>query len=394
MKKVLYVFILLFWGGRVSAQSPVFHCLLFLDTDDIRLSSSVRLTEARITDLAGKMAKNAEMKCKVTVVKGADLSVASAGKAIDLLQADEKDVIFFYFAGHGWNNLQSEYPMLKMGSGETTEENALGLETIYRRLLEKKARMTLAFAEACNGTKNLKQKVTRDGEADHLIYNMNPNKVRELFRQSKVNLIMTSSRRGQASYSNNFGGHFTNAFCDAFERMTSREYLEAVSWEKVVAEITEETWTLSKGAQDVIAEIEYNESNNARVDKQGPCAMNLVAFHKISEDYQFLERYWQNLQRYDKDKAVEVYEAFFQAEVPEFYENLVAKLNLSNGLPDKDKQWFAETAGETVSFLKQINRYKNDGNYRDKAFAKMSIPVDNLKQMYEKLDDLRKRCKE
>jgi len=394
MKKAVYLLFFFLTGYLAQAQSPVFHCLLFLDTDDPSLGKFISITEGQLEGLAKKISKHAEMKSEITIIKGGDLSVEKLHNTLGNLRVGEKDVVFFYFSGHGWNNSESEYPMLKMGGDGMTPENSVGLEKIYSTLLEKKGRMTLAFAEACNASKNFEQKITTTGVADHLIYNMTADKVRPLFRQTKANIIMCSSQRGQLSYSTDFGGFFTNSFCKVFEKMTAREYLEVPTWEGILEEIQEGTRKVSKGEQNPVFDIQPYEDQNARVKKEGVCALNMTAFHKIYEDYNFLEKYWKDVLRYDKDKAVEIYEMFYQVEVPEFYENLVAKLNLSNELPENERKWFSETAIETLDYLKQINKYRKDDAYRAKTFAKLSIPVDNLKLMYSKLDNLRKRCKE
>ncbi len=394
MKKIIPLFILFLLSLITQAQTPVFHSLLFLDTDDVSLENSIRITEARITGFVEKISKHAEMKSKVTLVKGQNLSVEMLDSTLNQIEVGDKDIVFFYFAGHGWNNSESEFPMLRMGGEGITEENSRGLQNIYSRLLEKKARMTLVFAEACNGSKSFKQKITPGGEADHIIYNMSSNKVRQLFRQTKANIIMSSSQRGQLSYSDNFGGFFTNTFCKTFEKMTAREFLEDASWNDILSEIQEGTRELSKDRQNPIVSLEYYENQNASARKEGICAMNLTAFHKLYEDYNFLEKYWKDVLKYDKDKAIEIYEMFFQIEVPEFYENLIVKLNLNEDLPENDKKWFSDTAKETVDYLKQINKYKKDEAYRSKTFAKLSIPIDNLKLMHSKLETLLKRCKE
>lgn len=394
MKKTVYLLILLLNGYLAQGQSPVFHCLLFLDTDDFRLGSAIRITEGQLKGFAEKISRHTEMKSEITIVKGADLSVEKLHTTLNHLQAGEKDVIFFYFSGHGWNNSESEYPMLKMGGEGITLENSIGLEEIYTGLLEKKARMTLAFAEACNESKSFEQKISSGGEADHIIYNMSADKVRPLFRQTKANIIMSSSQRGQRSFSTPFGGYFTNTFCKTFEKMTAREYLEVPTWEGILEEIQEGTRQVSAGTQNPIFDLQPYEDQNSRVKKEGICALNMTAFHKIYEDYYFLEKYWKDVLRYDKDKAVEIYEMFFQVEVPEFYENLVNKLNLGSELPENERRWFSETARETVDYLKQIDRYRRDDAYRAKTFAKLPIPIDNLKLIYSKLDNLRKRCSE
>lgn len=394
MKNTFLVFILVWLSLCTHAQTPTFHSLLFLDTDDVSLGNSILITEAQVTGFVEKVTKHSEMKSKVTLVKGKSLSTEMLDSTISQIKVGDKDIIFFYFAGHGWNNSESEFPMLKMGGEGVTEENSRGLQEIYLRLLEKKPRMTLVFAEACNGSKSFKQKITPGGEADHIIYNMSSNKVRQLFRQTKANILMSSSQRGQLSYSNSFGGYFSNTFYKTFEKMTAKEFLEEPTWEDILGEIQEGTRQLSKDKQNPIMNLEYYENQSIPLKKEGICAMNLTAFHKLYEDYNFLEKYWKDLLKYDKDKAVEIYEMFFQVEVPEFYENLIVKLNLNDDLPENEKKWFNSTAKETVEYLQQINKYKKDEAYRTKTFAKLSIPIDNLKLMHSKLDTYLKKCKE
>jgi hypothetical protein len=398
MNKIFTLLCLFFLlNGVTYGQTPTTHFLLFFDTNDANLKGSAEITSGSMMDLVDKITKNSETQKNVMIIKGNDLNVQKADEIIQNLVVKEKDIIFFYFVGHGWNNSQSEFPMLKMGGDGITLENSKSLEDIYYQLLEKKARSTFVFAEACNESKSVKPKRKDGGEEDHSRYNIKPSHIRALFRQTKVNIIMSSSKRGQLSFSNPFGGYFSNTFRKVFDKMTSKEYLEEPTWDDILLEIQETTYEVSEDKQNPIFSIDYYETehtNSNLLSDKDKCPLNMTAFNKVFEDLFFLNKYWKEVLNYEKDFATETYETFYQIEVQEFYENLLEKLNLSEHISDADKKWYNDTAKEINAYLKAINKYKEEDTFKSKAFSKLSIPIDNLKQLHGKLDEFRKRCKE
>ncbi|RFS15580.1 caspase family protein [Emticicia sp. C21] len=397
MNKRLHFFCLFFLvNSFLYAQTPTTHFLLFFDTNDPYVGPSAEITYGRMMELIDKISKHSETQKDLVLIKGDNLTVEKVDETIQKLVIKEKDIIFFYFVGHGWNNSQSEFPMLKIGGDGITLENSRSLEEIYSQLLEKKARSTFVFAEACNTSKAVKPKKKNDGEEDHSRYNINPSHVRTLFRQTKVNIIMSSSKRGQESFSNYFGGYFSNSFRSVFDKMTSKEYLEQPSWDEILVEIQEATREVSGDKQNPILNIDYYETDhtNSSLLANKECPLNMTAFNKVSEDLFFLNKYWKEILNYEKDFATETYETFYQIEVQEFYDHLLEKLNLIEHLSDADKKWYNNTAKEVSTYLKTINKYKEEDTFKSKAFSKLSIPIDNLKQLHGKLDEFRKRCRE
>jgi hypothetical protein len=87
-------------------------------------------------------------------ITGKDFTKKAVNAAIDNLKPGPKDIIVLYYSGHGFRYTDdtSKYPRLALvSSGSQSPDNDnLSLEDIYKRILTKKALVSIVLADCCN----------------------------------------------------------------------------------------------------------------------------------------------------------------------------------------------------------------------------------------------------
>jgi len=160
------------------------------------------------------------------------------------LSSNIDDVIFFYYCGHGFNVTSSsrEYPKLSLGSMD--DDHSKWLEDVYAVLRQKKHRLLITIAEACNREYDLPSAHNGHGTFGlHPTFAKTSTNYHTLFSQSG-DYLCTSSKRGQASTFDNDWGYFTDSFIDAFNNETS-ERTSSPSWDNIFATTTQKTQELA-----------------------------------------------------------------------------------------------------------------------------------------------------
>ncbi|MDF2550375.1 MAG: hypothetical protein K0S07_1442 [Chlamydiales bacterium] len=134
--------------------------------------------------------------------------------AIDALQVEEDDVLFFYYSGHGMRSKSkdSAWPDLFFG----WHQLRLDLDLVIERCLQKGARLTLIITDCCNNVvetpyyffKSLGGKLSSEEQMANY---------RALFLEHQGILVISSSQPGELSWCNSDGGFFTFCFLQSLE---------------------------------------------------------------------------------------------------------------------------------------------------------------------------------
>ncbi|RIV25423.1 hypothetical protein DYU11_08990 [Fibrisoma montanum] len=426
---------------KTSAQT--FHLLIFADTDDPGLSAPNLMNISFLTEMANDVCQATGLKNQMMVFKGKDFLASRCDQVLSNFKPEANDVVFFYFMGHGWNNSETEEPMLlfKTQGQSPGPTNSRNLKAVFEQLRRKGNRLTLAFGESCNSAINDRSKAKGHNTRIMNVSAIQAEQLKNLFLQSRASILLHTCKRGQKSNSSEDGGWFFTSFYDQFKQFTSKSFRQQpAEWRALLSASTQSTieYAREQGAvQEPVFQIFATEtvagSTGAAVataspvstglsrvdspsasvlepsvspvvtepvsspestgDLTGICAINRVAFKALQSHLSYLKNFRGRVSTMEPDAAAEEFRKYYSTDRQEFFRLATQKLNVIN-LGPEDVAWFTKTCGETAELLDETNDYINDPQFRNIASSKLAIPIDNLGDTVARVQNLLRRCKE
>ena len=221
----------------VVTHDPKIHFLLFVDTDDSRIGGPSEKTKRYFQNTFIPGLKNStSMDVETNYYYGSRFTLSNLESAINGLDTNEGDVIFFYFVGHGYNRDESDFPTVTLGiSGQSLSSRQIDLINIYNTLKKKDHRLLVTMAEACNvvyASRNNFKSGTLIANAPP--YEFSKRRLKELFEEGKGDYLISSSKKNQLSHlATDQPGFFTCAFRDAIGYLAGTSYSKSIDWEDV-----------------------------------------------------------------------------------------------------------------------------------------------------------------
>ena len=178
---------------------------------------------------------------------------------IDALKVKEGDIVILYYAGHGCNWDDDNWPHMALNDKQYWETTA------YARLrdVSKKAKLTLCIASCCNmDTEGQKRE---RGEYGGI---MDPEKVKQLFTgfDDKMSIIMSSSLRGQYTYSWTSGptpgSVFSMSLRETVYDAVSADSNIPLDWKSILDITKEKTKKITQDLQEPQYVIEMTKANS------------------------------------------------------------------------------------------------------------------------------------
>lgn len=216
------------------ASAKTIYLLVFTDENDQAIGTSCIQTHKYFSNT---FVPDLKRYTGLTVVEkyynGGRFTVADLNDALSSLNTNSNDVIIFYYAGHGYNRGYNDYPTLTLGVGGSIVQRSKDLLDVYNKLRNKPHQLLLCIAEACNAVHHV------NGIADQIITSF-PSHVfsethfRELFNNATGDYMVSSSIKGQKSYSSEGSpGMFTCGFREAFNEVVETSYIGTATWSAV-----------------------------------------------------------------------------------------------------------------------------------------------------------------
>lgn len=421
MNRFLLLIIVLI-SSNLNAQT--LHFLAFGDTEDTRIGLPTIVSFKYLKELSAEISTHAELKENYIRFTGQNFTKANLQSTLSNLSVEPKDVIFVYIISHGWNNKKTDYPMMAFGPKSLgLDEGSVNLQEIYKSLLEKKPRLLIVFGEACNRERDSRPAAKKAGSAIMPPrFDINPEQFRNLFRRKTQSILLCSSKRGQVSTSDmDKGGWFTQSFREVFEEFTSKNHSGEATWEALLDKTKQQTEKLAYDSGNDEAQSPYYEikdlintsppakppvnlpskpsqplqpvqtivtTNNINQ----PCQYNTDVYIENEKNIRYLERYWKGLGEISNDEAAELYKATYSKETKDFYVNLAQDLNLEGFAIHTT--WFTKKGKEVIEVFEEANDFVKSRDFKMKVQSKLPLVIVSMKDIRNRLDDIRRKCSE
>lgn len=216
------------FADRTNVRSPEkrkekLYLITVANTLDSQVGVTTQVDMSNIVATFTQLAQDLNMDIQVQKIMDNSFGKKTVELALAKLRPKSIDIVVFYYSGHGfrYSNDASEYPRisLRIGTVPDIDKNNLGLESIYKTLLKKKAKVTLVLSDCCNddigapvpaGPGLVKTKAPT-GELKPLL---NTAICEQLFFPAvPVSMVIGSADKFQLAVGNpKLGGYFTNSF--------------------------------------------------------------------------------------------------------------------------------------------------------------------------------------
>lgn len=229
-------------------KATALHLVIVANTNDPEIGTTCMLDKDRTLKTFSDLAEFMGLKLDAQTIFGDNYNKANVENAIAAIKSSPKDVIIFYYSGHGYSKDDGYlYPYLELRSKsfQSLNENSLNIEDIYNRLKQKGAKVTLVFSDCCNTKPETPPAISGEvalTRSSSLGWNLN-NCYQLFLPTSPVAILMTAAAKGEMSAGNNsYGGFFTSNFRSALINFLSPAFvLNGVSWPKLIDEAQKQT---------------------------------------------------------------------------------------------------------------------------------------------------------
>lgn len=233
----------LFLAQPTLSQTDRLHAVIVGDTNDQELSLGVRVNIERYEALAREIASATSRTSNVQVIKGNDFNCSNIIGALNALTMGPKDIVMFFYAGHGFRVFGQRSRFPRLWCNATTPAGTPLLEDITMALWTRapQPRLVFSMADACNADLGAPPPQPADDAA----------KVRRkeamtrLFAEHRGTLLLAGADMGEFSWYNvlgTAGGQFTLQLMRSLEEEFDRG--KQASWDRVITQATRAFQTL------------------------------------------------------------------------------------------------------------------------------------------------------
>ena len=221
MKKII-IFALL-QTVLLCANAQTFHAIVFCNTSDRSIGESMSVELANVSRNLGVLERLLEddYLFEITRIDGPNCTGANLRQIINAMEVGPDDVVFTFYGGHGShapNNAEDPWPQYCMNTGD--QSKWIPMAQVEKWIAQKNPRLRIIMSNCCNKEQEgvtIKPMWANDERATRLD-GLNANAFRKLF-SSKGCVMSTSSKLGQYSWCNQYGGLFTNQFWAAMQQL-------------------------------------------------------------------------------------------------------------------------------------------------------------------------------
>lgn len=228
----------------LPSQGTKLYLIVVANTDDKSIGTTVVKDKAKVLANYQQVATTLKLGFEPKTFSGKDFNKQNVEMAVNNLKPGPNDIVVFYYSGHGFNDNAGEYkyPYMDLRSDPLKEYptvgvNALNIESIYKQIVAKGARLNLVISDCCNADIGLSSTSAATVSSTRpSTLGPNLNSYFSLFLDTKpTSILMTAAAKGELSGGNdNDGGIFTNNLINSFDKVTGMFNEHVPSWDDIL----------------------------------------------------------------------------------------------------------------------------------------------------------------
>jgi hypothetical protein len=239
-------------GISEAERDMKIHVLLVADVTDPDIGKQSKMNMQYIENYFIALGKFIGCPVQVRKVMESSYSRSNVVSEIKLLNPGEKDIVVFYFTGHGYrkSKVAPRFPNLDLRAEDSEDYKiqTMNLEEVQAALTAKKARLTLVWSDCCNSYVDASNPIAPPPRVQKKsISQWNEKNVRQLFLAPEKKWVMAcaadSSQYAAMAYA--FGGLFTYSLLESLENYSSKTVQEA-TWFQLLESTRVATLRLSR----------------------------------------------------------------------------------------------------------------------------------------------------
>lgn len=235
-------------GLTADEKQSRLHLVLVANTEDKEIGKTCMIDKDATYKTFSDIAEFLEIQFKPTVIFGKEFSKANVDKAVSAVQPGPNDIVVFYYSGHGFNNMDEQYMFPYLDLRDKSFQRfggayTLNVETIYRKLRSKGARLNLVISDCCNNDPTSAALISAQGATTRTSsIGWSMENCQALFMSKKpMSVLMTAARKGELSAGNPAnGGIFTFMFREQLEKSLA-PFSRNPTWNNLLQQTRTET---------------------------------------------------------------------------------------------------------------------------------------------------------
>lgn len=221
----------LFWtAGKLDAAT--LYSVIVADTDS-NLEFSLKYDLRNIRTEMQEISKHTGLTPKEMLFTGKSARAARILTQLKNLKTNSKDLIIFYFSGHGYRTAlsgKSPWPNLYFDF----EENGINVNTILQILNRQSAHLKIVITDCCNEFFPEDQVLlVKTFPYNEKALNLIKQNYRKLFLETRGTIIATSCQPGEVSLALQNGSIYTLSFLDSLH-MHVRKPSRLLNWKAIL----------------------------------------------------------------------------------------------------------------------------------------------------------------
>lgn len=242
--------------GGLNAQT--IHWITFTDTTDPYLGSDNARGKAA---LDGRFIARVNMALrqkgyspKTYYFSGTNMSADKCNSVVNSLSVGPKDIVVFYYIGHGGRSINSSalaspWPNLEFRAGS---KKYISLNTIHQRIKSKRPQLTLTIGMCCNVSKPSHDKssgIVIQARGSKNVNNEFANQLQKLFLHYRGDIIVSAAYAGQEArgglvYNGGEMDYFTGCLCSLMDQYSTST--SEITWANFLRQLADKTETMVK----------------------------------------------------------------------------------------------------------------------------------------------------
>jgi hypothetical protein len=257
-KTFLFILFSLIFLPVTSTVARTLHAIVVANTDISDIGKSCEIDQIAITVELNSIALAIGYELKLTTINRGSFNFEQLELTIKSFTCDTSDIVFFFFAGHGYNDKKqdSKWPVLHLQDG------GYPLDLLHEQLKAKNPRLLISIADCCNTVfdpLNAENRGFKIVPANDTIDKVKVYK--NLFLWFKGDVLASGCEKGQCSYSTNKdGGIFTHKFIISLQ--AALNYGRLVSWTDLLEDTKSRVMQLNV-AEKQVPQYQVNSNNNS-----------------------------------------------------------------------------------------------------------------------------------